>query len=429
MLQRFPRCNFHASLRAAVTSLAITFVLGLAAQAQTFTVIHSFSGPEGANPQAGLTLDGAGNLYGTSAYGGNTGGECQTFGCGTVFKLTHAGSGWVLSTLHKFNGGDGLVPISRVVFGPHGALYGTANCCSGGTVFSLRPPASVCRSTSCLWTEAVLFRFGFGAGSLPTGDITFDAAGNIYGTTLSGGDYSHCGGLGCGTVYQLTLSGGVWTENILHSFTDGADGEYPNSGVVLDQVGNLYGTAPQDGSGQATGLVFKFVPSGSGWTQSIVYHFQNGADGNHPWGGLIFDEAGNLYGTTTYGGSGNGGTVFQLSPSGGAWNFNLLEGLPGHVHPDGSEAKLVRDNAGNLYGTTVKNGAYGYGNVFELTPSGGAWTYTSLHDFTRGSDGAYPYGGLALDSNGNLYGTAFGGGNTGAECSSNYCGVVYEITP
>jgi uncharacterized repeat protein (TIGR03803 family) len=280
-----------------------------------------------------------------------------------------------------------------------------------------------------LWTEAVLFRFGFGAGSLPTGDITFDAAGNIYGTTLSGGDYSHCGGLGCGTVYQLTLSGGVWTENILHSFTDGADGEYPNSGVVLDQVGNLYGTAPQDGSGQATGLVFKFVPSGSGWTQSIVYHFQNGADGNHPWGGLIFDEAGNLYGTTTYGGSGNGGTVFQLSPSGGAWNFNLLEGLPGHVHPDGSEAKLVRDNAGNLYGTTVKNGAYGYGNVFELTPSGGAWTYTSLHDFTRGSDGAYPYGGLALDSNGNLYGTAFGGGNTGAECSTNYCGVVYEITP
>src|ERR1035438_3177742 len=114
MLQRFPRCNFHASLRAAVTSLAITFMLGLAAQAQTFTVIHSFSGPEGANPQAGLTLDGAGNLYGTSAYGGNTGGECQTFGCGTVFKLTHAGSGWVLSTLHKFNGGDGLVPISRV---------------------------------------------------------------------------------------------------------------------------------------------------------------------------------------------------------------------------------------------------------------------------------------------------------------------------
>jgi uncharacterized repeat protein (TIGR03803 family) len=428
---------FATSLLASALAqaLAILFVLAIAAtplvQAQTFTVIHSFGGPDGANPGTGLTLDRAGNLYGTTEYGGNTGGFCQNTGCGTIFKLSHAGSGWVLSTLLKFNGqngGDGLVPLGRVIFGPDGTLYGTTSCCSGGTVFNLRPPANRCSSVSCPWTETVLYRFGYANGAIPIGDLAFDAGGNIYGTTRSGGDYNGCFGLGCGEVYQLTPSSGGWTQQILHNFEDGPDGEYPNSGVILDQAGNVYGTAPQDGSNNAGGVVFELTPSGPGWNFGVIYHFQNGADGDHPWGGLIFDSAGNLYSTTTYGGSGNGGTVFELMPSGGNWNFNLLYGLPGDSGSHGSEAKLARDSAGNLYGTTVKDGAYGHGSVFKLTPSNGGWTYTSLHDFTGGSDGGTPYGSVVLDSMGNLYGTTQNGGNAGPNCGGNYCGVVFEIS-
>ena len=408
--------------------LALTLIVIPAATAQTFTVLHTFSGPDGANPGAGLTLDRAGNLYGTTKYGGNTGGSCPPLGCGSVFKLAHAGSGWVLSPLYKFDAGagDGTEPQARAVFGPDGTLYGTASCCSGGTVYNLRPPANRCSSTSCPWTETILLHFDFFNGGIPIGDLSF-YAGDIYGTTPLGGHNLGCGRLGgCGEVFVLTPSGNSWTENVIFGFF-GSLGESPNSGVILDAAGNVYGTVPED-SDQAFGLVFQLTPAGSSWNFSTAYHFQNTTDGRQPWGGLIFDDAGNLYGTTTYGGANSGGTVFQLTPSGGGWTFNLIYALPGGNGSHGPEAKLARDSAGNLYGTTVKDGAYGYGTVFKLTPTDGGWTYTSLHDFTGGRDGANPYGAIALDANGNLYGTTLIGGNMNSNCQAGSCGVVFEIT-
>lgn len=409
----------------AATALATLLIVAApSAHAQTFTVVHNFTGSDGANPWAGLTLDRAGNLYGTTAYGGNGAPPCDPSGCGTVFKLTHRGSGWVLSELYEFAGGaDGATPLARVVFGPNGILYGTTLSTTPyvATVFDLRPPATVCRSVSCPWTKSVLFSFDAATGYSLTGDLTFDATGNIYGTTQYGGS-GGCNTNGCGVLYELTQSGGSWAENILYNFTGAADGGHPSSGVIFDQAGNLYGTAPSDSyDDNSLGLVFEFTPSSSGWTESVLYYFTLAGNGGGPYGGLTFDLAGNLYGTTVGGGSGNVGTVFQLSPSGNNWNWNRLYSFP-RGGSGGPYATLVRDSAGNLYGTTEADGEYGYGNVFELTPSNGGWIYTDLHDFTGATDGGNPYSSLVLDSSGNLYGTAYQGGQ-------NNGGVVFEITP
>jgi uncharacterized repeat protein (TIGR03803 family) len=202
-----------------------------------------------------------------------------------------------------------------------------------------------------------------------------------------------------------------------------SDGNGPYAGVIFDQVGNLYGTTSAGGNGGCNGLgcgtVFQLKPSGSGWTENVLYAFQNGSDGANPIGGLMFDPSGNLYGTTSCLGNGKS-TVFELTPSSGNWTFALLGGS------GGSTASLIMDPAGNLYGTARTGGAYGRGSVFKLAPSGGGWTYTSLHDFCADgppcSDGAQPWGNVILDANGNLYGTATAG-------RANYYGVVFEITP
>ena len=239
-------------------ALAVALLLALIAipgQAQTFNVIHSFTGPDGANPLAGLTIDRAGNLYGTTWAGGTA--SCYfKFGCGTVFKMKHAGSGWVLTPLYSFSGGDGLGPEDRVIFGPDGTLYGETTYgqgydCSCGNVFNLKPPPTRPATPFSPWNDSVLHQFypGAGEGDEPGGDIVFDSAGNIYGTTESGGNDRFCGGLGCGTVYQLTPSNSGWIETVLYEFTDGTDGEYPSGGVIVDQAGNLYGTAPQTAFG------------------------------------------------------------------------------------------------------------------------------------------------------------------------------------
>ncbi len=417
---------------AMVAGLFIVLIGAIAAQGQTFTVIHKFTGSDGANPYAGLTIDRGGNLYGTTQYGGHLSSTCPG-GCGTIFRMAQRGSGWLLSELYEFTAGPEGYPQARVVFGPDGTLYGTASGFGGygdngpGAVFNLRPPATVCKSVSCPWTETVLFQFVYGGtGFFPLGDLTFDAAGNIYGTTQYGGLTQYCSGGGCGVAYELTQSGGVWTESILHAFTSGADGAYPNSGVIFDQAGNLYGTAPQDDYQTTDGLVYELSPSSSGWTQNALYYFQAGSDGAYPYAGLIFDSAGNLYGTTRNGPD-HGGTVFELTPAEDNWDYDEVYGLPGDgcCGPYGT---LVMDATGNLYGATLTAGAYGQGNVFKLTPSDGGWTYTDLHDFTGQSDGGQPYGNLVLDANGNIYGTTYAGGNF--ECQGDFgCGVVFEITP
>ena len=398
--------------------------LTVSAQAQTYNVVHSFTGPDGAAPYAGLTMDRAGNFYGTTTQGGN--------GHGTVFKLAREGSNWVLTKLYSFGGGsDGATPYARVIFGPDGTLYGTTaggggGACSGGcgTVFHLRPSPVVCRSIACPWTETILYRFTGGSdGAVPLfGDLVFDQAGNLYGTAAAGGITSgNCSPAGgCGVVFELTPTHGGWTETVLHSFNlDGSDGHYPNSGVIFDNSGNLYGTTVYGGTDYA-GAVYELTHSGSGWVESILYSF--GTEGELPVGGLVMDRAGNLYGSTASGGSYQAGTIFELAPSGGNWTFTLLHTFTGDVGPEDS---LTMDAAGNLYGTTITDGLYDAGSVFKLMPGSGGWTYVDLYDFNNDlhNAGNLPSGNVIFDSSGNLYGTAQDGGSGGNG------GVVWEISP
>jgi uncharacterized repeat protein (TIGR03803 family) len=407
------------SLRGSALALALAYALTMIAtqlaQAQTFTVLHNFTGgTDGAYPYVGVTEDSSGNLYGTAALGGMAGG-CNGNGCGTVYKLARHGSGWLFSPLYGFTGGsDGAVPLARVILGPNGTLYGTTYIGGGGTgvVFNLHPPGHVSGRVFSPWNETVLYQFGnVFDGNNPEGDLLFDAAGDIYGTTSSGG-YECLDTVYCGTVYELTHNGSSWTESILYEFTNG-DVAIPLAGVISDHAGNLYGTTSN------LYAVFELIRSESGWTEATLYQpgYQGGAP--IPSGGVIFDPSGNLYGTTQSGGTNGVGTVFELMTMGGSWSESTLYNFTGGGTPD---ASLVRDASGNLYGTTCVGGAHNSGSVFKLVPSGGAWTETDLYDFTGGSDGYCPMGNVILDAQGNIYGTAYAGGSDGY-------GTVFEITP
>jgi uncharacterized repeat protein (TIGR03803 family) len=401
----------HAATAAAPLAIAIVFALAVVtppvAHSQTLNVLHAFTGAgDGGNPSAGLTMDKAGNLYGTTLYGGAGG--------GTVFKLSHSGSSWVLNNLYSFTGGDdGGNSQARVIFGSDGSLYGTTSAggYANGVVFNLRPQATACKSAICPWTETVLYRFQGGSdGIIPEyGDLTFDQAGNVYGTTVEGGLLS-CGG-SCGVVFKLTKSGNSWTESVLYSFTGGNDGGSPFSGVIFDSAGNLYGTAYYGGDISA-GTVYELSPSGSGWTEKTLTDFSGG--GGFPVGGLTFDQQGNLFGTGF-----SGGTAFELSPSNGNWTYSLLYTFNGFDGPFGSP---TFDAAGNFYGTNATGGAYDQGFVFKLAPSNGGWNFTDLYDFTGGNDGGFPVSNVILDAKRNLYGTTYLGGVYGE-------GVAWELTP
>ena len=436
---RFPNAIFGASPRPEGAALAIMllfliFVLlfitlaAQPAQAQTFTVIYNFTGgSDGLEPQAGLTIDKAGNLYGTAIVGGRG-------GYGTVFKLAHINSGWIFTPIYSFTGGnDGAQPRARLVFGPDGSLYGTTtqggggNGCGGqgcGTVFRLRPAPTACKTALCPWSETALYRFtGTLDGGEPSGAVTFDKAGNIYGATAQGGPQSGNCFLGsCGTVYKLTPSNGSWTESVLYSFAGGTDGQWPVGSVIFDSAGNLYGSTNGggfSGGSYGYGTIFQLMPSGSSWLETILHAFQGGTDGQGQQDSPILDKSGNLYGTTAGGGTSGGGTVYELTPSNGGWTLTTLYDLAGTAGPGGG---VIMDAAGNLYATTQLDGVYGQGSAFKLTHSDNAWIYNSLHDFTGGSDGKLPYCSLAMDASGNLYGTTSQGGTYGY-------GVVFEITP
>jgi uncharacterized repeat protein (TIGR03803 family) len=375
----------------------------LPASAQTLTVIQRFNGLNGGGP-SGVTRDAAGNLYGTTGGGGAS-------GDGTVFKLSHTGAGWVLTPLHIFNVSDGALPQARVVFGPDGALYGTTyyggSGSGDGTVYRLQPPRS-CRSGNCPWTETVLYSFQGGSdGAYPgNADLAFDLQGNIYGTTLQGG--TGCG-LGCGVVFKLTRSGGGWSYSVLYSFVGGDDGANPDGGVVLDGSGNLYGTTVAGGEGDdGNGIVFELTPSASGWTESVIHRF-GPSDGVSPDAGLILDRAGNLYGTTPTDGEYDAGTVYELTPENGGWNFAVLASLQ-TLRGSGPGGKLAMDDKGNLYGAT------GSGLVFKLTPSGNNWILTQL-----GSTDPGIQSGVIVDSNGVIYGTDTFAGH-------DQHGTVFEVT-
>jgi uncharacterized repeat protein (TIGR03803 family) len=418
----------HTRLAARCATLAFLMVfvftwLGTTspAWAQTYHVIYNFTGgPDGASPFTGLTIDAGGNIYGTAFSGG-------VAGFGTVFSLNSSGSGWILSPLHSFAGGnDGAGPVGRLIVGPDGLVYGSTSAGGGnpcadyngnqgcGTVYTLRPPPHAPASVMVNWASNVLYRFSGSDGAYPQGDLTFDQAGNIYGTTINGGSADW------GVVYSLTRSGGGWTQSLLYQAGHDGDGQYPWGGIAFDSSGNLYGTFSQTGPG-GYGSVYKLARSGSGWVETLIHSFTfHGNDGAAPQGGLISDAAGNLYGTTVHDATG-GGTVFELTSSGGNWTYNFMYGLTGGIDL-GPYDKLLMDASGNLYGTTFGDGQYGYGSVFKLTHSGGGWTYTSLHDFTGGSDGSNPMCRLVFDASGNLFGTASGGG-------AHQDGVIFQITP
>jgi len=234
----------------------------------------------------------------------------------------------------------------------------------------------------------------------------------IYGTTFLGGDTT----CGCGTIFKLATTG---TLKTLHTFV-GTDGANPTPGLVGDKNANLFGTTSQGGVGSASaGTVFKLAPPGTvggAWTETVLHTFTGGADGAHPYAGVILDTAGNLYGTTNAGGAFNYGTVFKLDAAG---NETVLYSFTGSLDGAYPYAGVVRDSAGNLYGTTNAGGAFSHGTVYKVDAS---HRETVLHSFNGGTDGAYPSAGLTLDAAGNLYGTANEGGGAGDE------GTIFEIT-
>jgi len=415
----------------ALVTAAAALASGGAARASTYNIIHQFQVPK--YPTGNLVMDAAGNLYGTTVNGVRST-RCL-FGCGVVWKLAPNG---VLTMLYQFTGGaDGDGPMAGVIRDAAGNLYGTTNgggslACGGGggcgVVFKLAPNADG------TWTESVLYSFTGTGGGTPSAGLIFDGAGNLYGTTPSGASPT-CSA--CGVVFKLAPNAdGTWTESVLHTFI----GTGP-SGLIFDGAGNLYGTTALGGSCGWCGVVFKLAPNADGsWTESVLHAF-TGPDGASPRTGLIFDSAGNLYGTTGDGGTSTAcylgcGVVFKLAPNpDGTWTESVLHSFTG---TDGLAplAELTFDAAGNLYGTTyfgggtrcageapIEQGAVapppGCGVVFKLTPTSSGWSETVLRAFL--GQARYPESPVIFDPKGNLYGTTFlGTGNNG---------VVFKITP
>jgi hypothetical protein len=417
----------HAALAVAV----ITFSLVAGAWSQTETALYSFTGhSDGADPLVGLVSDSAGNLYGTAGFSvfeispASGGGWTHT----TIFTLTQGRmpeSPLILDAAGNLYG-------TTYEGGTGGGCNAGAGC---GIVYELS-------STPGVWTETVLYNFTGGSdGASPIGNLVFDTAGNLYGTTNYGGDLSrsHCG-MGCGVVFELSPTDTGWEETVIHTFHDKSDGGFPLGGVAIDAVGNLYGTTSSGGdinncTAQVSGcgMVFQLTQSAGVWTEHVLHTFQENEGGYAPAGAVVLDSAGNLYSTTE-----TGSTVFKLAPTTtGPWKFSLLKVLEdqGGATP---LAGVTLDASGNLYGTTNAGGNlhatacnfYGCGVVFKLTPTtSGPWTETVLHSFTGGVDGRYPFrSGVILDGAGNLYGVTEEGGKL-SDCSGVGCGVVYEVTP
>jgi uncharacterized repeat protein (TIGR03803 family) len=401
-----------SALPAAVL-MVVAIVSGRPAAA-TENVLYSFCSQtnctDGASPAAGLIMDAAGNLYGTTYEGGQ-------YGHGVVFELSSSSAGSTETVLHSFDNSDGAGPAAGLIMDAAGNLYGTTTAggqYGSGVAFELSP-------SSTGWTETVLHSFNNSDGTYPYAGLIMDAAGDLYGTTYEGGNLACNAPYGCGVVFELTNTGSGWEENVLHSFDD-SDGAYPQAALIMGEAGNLYGTTGKGGN--AFGLVFELTKARSGWKEKVLFSFDQ-TDGFAPWAGVIMDTAGRLYGTTNSGGPNeNGyGVVFRLSPSTAGWmetsllNFNYIDG----ANP---VAGLIMGAAGDLYGTTFAGGKASSGVVFRLSHSSTGWKATVLHSFcsqTNCADGEYPDAGVIMDTAGNLYGTTENGGNGQ--------GVVFELTP
>lgn len=397
--------NFRSSLRAAAAlpfAMAVS-LMSPALGAAKYRVLYTFQGKsDGDTPNGKLVADSAGNLYGTAEGGG--GPNCNGYGCGIVFEITLNGRE---KAIYRFTGqNDGSGVQGGVIRDRRGNLYGAATLGGsgfGGVIFRISPQGR----------EKVLYAFTDGHdGGWPETGIIRDKAGNLYGTTELFGDYYS------GTIFKLAPDG---TETTLYTFTGGKDGFFPN-GLTLDRAGNLYGTT-LDGGAHGFGTVFKLAPDGTFMT---LYSFGGDTDGSQPGAGVIADRAGNLYGTTDEGGEIGGGALYKLAPDGTETVVYSFGGGSYAWYPNG----LIADAESNLYGTTVYGGSKhcfhnGCGSVFKVAPDG---TATILYAFTNRSDGGWPYTALTEDYAGNLYGTTSRGGTGDCSGKGQGCGVVFEIT-
>lgn len=417
--------KFTRTAAASALSLAIVLTLALTCHAATEEILHHFAYPQtGSEPLAPLVADASGNLYGSSLAGGPQ-------NLGTIFELSpKAGGGWSETVLHTFSGSDGAYPLGRLRMDKDGNLYGTtegggvaptcpfaSNSC--GTVFKLSP------SENRGWTETVLHSFTGGSdGSFPDHGVNFDASGNIYGSASDGGA---CDDLGCGKIFKLTNNAGTWTETIVYAFKGGSDGIDP-SGVIFDQAGNMYGVTPVGGAACDCGTVFELTPTSDGVTEKVLYTFTGGADGDFPVSDLVLDNSGNLYGTTEFGGANSCnsgcGTVFKLSLGADGWTKTELFAFAGGTDASGPLGRLIYDD-GVLYGATTNGGGnnqacyQGCGTIFQLSSASGAWKESILHRF-EGADGSNPES-IIQDATGHFYGFAYAGGVGGM-------GVIFQLT-
>jgi uncharacterized repeat protein (TIGR03803 family) len=399
-----------------IALLACTSVLCASAFASyTETVLYSFPRTGNVNLPTGLIEDSAGNFYGV----GDTGG---TFNLGGVFELSNTGSGWTSTVLYSFAGGtDGENPSGSLVMDASGNLYGATfsggsgtSCTNGcGQVYELSPSASG-------WTKTVLHSFNTTDGVGPEGTLTFDSAGNLFGTTQMGGAN------GDGTVFELSPSATGWIRKTLYSFNSGTG--YGNRGPVsFDSQGRLYGTTQYGGSAN-DGTIYQLSPPTSTvawWTYRRLHAF-TGKDGSNPlWSTLIFDAAGNLYGTAVQGGNSSGnGVVYELSPtSAGGWKLTVLHSFSGGNDGDLPESGLVFDASGNLWGTAETGGLFGFGTVYEMTrTSTGHWSLINQHSFASTGDGFHPQAAVIIDGAGNVFGVTTNGG-------ASAFGTVWELSP
>ncbi len=421
------RCRNHRShgvagrfLAVAAAMIVVLLMLAQGTRAASpspkSAVAYTFAGgPDGNYPLAGLVFDTAGNLYGTTSYGGDP--SCWSgAGCGTVFKLTKgAGGTWSKSVLHSFNYGDGAYPyLGDLVLDPDGNLYGTTGY--GGTytygvVFQLAP------LPDGSWSFRVLYEFTGGSDGGQGLSVIRDDSGNLYGLTYTGGS-------GNGVVFKLSPNpDGSWTENVLHTF-NGDDGSGPHGALTLDVAGNLYGSTLYGGTeacGCGTVYELQPLPDGS-WKQTVLHSFTGGNDGSTPPTGVIVGNDGNLYGGTQSGGAYGSGVVYKLvrGPQ-GVWKETVL-----HIFMGGNDGQsagnFLSASAGFIYGTTDYGGVYGAGTLYTLTPqANGTWKKTILHHFTGGTDGYRPVGKLAFDAAGTIFAPAQYGGH-------GY-GVVWALRP
>jgi uncharacterized repeat protein (TIGR03803 family) len=391
------------------------------------SILHSFGGLDGAGPLLGVIPDAKGSFYGTTAFGGEA-------ALGTIFKLTPSKFGYREAVLHSFSGGSGGYGPDGPVADKDGVLYGSTiaggnnGCGVGcGTVFKLTPKKSG-------YAFRVVYRFRPGNdANQPVGAPVLDKNGAIYGVTQFGGSSNN------GAVFKLTPGQSGYTESVLYSFPGGTGGYLPQAGLTIDTSGALYGTTYYGGTGSCSGgcgTVFKLTPGKSGYTENLLYSFTDDADGDGPSAALrVDDRTGAIYGSTEYGGADFYGTVFKLTPSGSDYIESIIYQFTGSVDGGYPEGQLLLAANGVLFGTTARGPGSKYpkglGTVFQLTPSGSSYAFKLIYVFLRPLGGSDPYWStLISDTKGVLYGTTRSGGsklncNDGGE--TNGCGTVFKL--